>query len=162
MMSEPLKSECIRLATLSIHTAVPAFAPGPSSSEMTTPGPPSTPASDPSDVRNTRAFGLSRTTVAAGIAINAAASEKRRMVQPPISGRVMLHRVRSTGHGVPTAGIDRLEDLARGARLRQLRRDRLGPGVFRDGRERRAGARFDGPRGGLGNQLFRHRERVRR
>src|SRR2546422_7062665 len=56
------------------------------------------------------------------------------------------HRVPSTGDGVPTSRIDWSEDLASGTRLRELRRHWLGARVLRDGRDRRAGARSDGPR----------------
>ena len=59
----------------------------------------------------------------------------------------MRERVGSRAHGISTRlGSTGLKISRLGTGLRQLRRHRLGAGVLRDGRERSAGVRADGPR----------------
>ena len=90
-----------------------------------------------------------------------AVSFERGHVIPAGAGR-RRRRGPEEGHGVSTTGHDRPPDLPPRARLRQLRRRRIGAGVLRHGRERAGSVRADGPGLGGRHQLLRHRRRLRR
>ena len=81
---------------------------------------------------------------------------------PRPRGGLRGERVPFVARWIPAARIDRPEGVAPRARLRQLRRHRIGAGLLRHGRERAAGDRADGPRVRERHQAVRHRQRLRR